>query len=110
MRPLLLIIALTCSWPATVMAQPDSSLYEQVDTLIQLSRAIINKDVDKGDSLATEALTIARQLHYAIGEANARSQLGMIHFHRGNNKEAIKQYLAALKLYEQEHLQRTVPY
>ena len=94
----------------TVIAQTDSARYAQVDTLVNLSRGIVNINIDKADSLAREALKLAVAEHYLQGEANASSQLGMIYFHRGNNKEAIKYYLAALKIYERSQLENTLQY
>lgn len=109
MKPLL-IITFLCAGLATVNAQPDTTQHAQVDSLVRLSKAVINNDVDKGDSLAQEALRLAIRSGYAVGEANALSQLGIAHFHRGNNKEAIRQYLEALKVYDREKLAHDFQY
>src|SRR5690349_21396666 len=110
MKPLLLITLLFCSGLATVSAQSDSSLHAQVDSLVRSSKAVINHDVEKSDSLAQEALRLAIRSGYAVGEANALSQLGLAHFHRGNNKEAIRQYLEALKAYDRGKLAHDFQY
>ena len=110
MRSLFLLFFIICFGAVTVKAQTDSARYAQVDTLVNLSRGIVNINIDKADSLAREALKLAVAERYPQGEANASSQLGMIYFHRGNNKEAIKYYLAALKIYERSQLENTLQY
>jgi tetratricopeptide (TPR) repeat protein len=82
----------------------------QVDTLIARSRKTINIDVDRGDSLVQAALTLAQQIGYGRGEAYAHAQHGLAEFYRGNNKEAVKAYLQALRIYEKNKLPTDLTY
>jgi len=82
----------------------------QVDTLIARSRGAMNQQVDLADSLAHAALTLAQEHHYARGEAHAYAQIGLASFYRSDNKEAVKAYLQALKIYEQSQLDNDLIY
>lgn len=97
------LLALSSAWSL----QRDSSRHALVDTLVARSRKIMNHDIDRADSLAREAAKIAGKLGYDHGNAMAHSQLGLAHYYRGNNKEAIKEYLEALKGFEQAGDQNT---
>jgi tetratricopeptide (TPR) repeat protein len=88
----------------------DATPQAQVDTLIAHSRKTMNLDVDRGDSLAGAALTLALQTGYTRGEAHAHAQQGLADFYRGNNKEAVKAYLEALKTYEKNKLPTDLVY
>jgi len=73
----------------------------RVDTLNKLSRQAINiGKYAEADSLAKEALRMAKTLNFKEGQALAYARIGVIYYDVSNYPEAMKNYINALKIYE----------
>jgi len=70
---------------------------EKVKTLNELAWEYSSLDLAKGAAYCQTSIALATQLHFLKGRGSAYNTLGNIHSDQGNNKEALNDYLLALK-------------
>jgi tetratricopeptide (TPR) repeat protein len=83
-------------------ALPKTTGKEKVDVLNQLSEKYQNTAPKQARKYAQEAMELAQDLAYTLGEALAYKNIGVVYHLQGNNSQAIEFFLKALKLYEKE--------
>ncbi len=72
-----------------------------VDSLLAISRANINTDLQKALEAARQALTLAKTIHYKQGIAYGYYLAGANYKRLGNHTRSLKHYLTALDLYDE---------
>lgn len=93
------------------LAEAQTKTKEQVivDSLNQLFREKQLSDFNQAKELVDQALTLAIETDYPLGQATARSNLGLVYFRNNNNRKAIEQYFAALQIYDEKNLDKNTP-
>ncbi len=69
---------------------------EEVDLLIDISKAKWAVSLEKSLSYATQALQLAEELNYPGGQADALNRIGNVHYYLRNKTDAHKNYRKAL--------------
>ncbi len=83
-------------------AYPQTQDVRRIDSLNLLCSKIERSDLNAADSMATLVLRESREIGYKNGEGGALSNLAQVQVRRGNNKLAVEQLFAALKIYESQ--------
>jgi tetratricopeptide (TPR) repeat protein len=105
---LILSLIYSTTW---VRAQENSIEETQIDSLNNLFNEIYTADPGRAEKVATDALNRSIQSQYLLGEANSRSNLGIIYFNQGDHAKALETCFAALKIYDKdEKFQNTTAY
>lgn len=87
---------------SALRAQTSQVLLAEIDSLNKRFNTTVNEHPELADSLNKLALQQATELNYLKGKANATSNKGVLDFHKGNYKQAIELFFAALKLYDED--------
>jgi len=81
---------------------PEQQAEERVNTLNRLSISLCYKKFDESEQYATEAMTLAKELDYQEGIADAYRNYGHIAFYQSNFPDALNYYLESLHLFEKQ--------
>ena len=87
---------------------PDQMLEERVNTLNLLGVTHFYKDTKLSIQYTDEAISLAKELNYKEGMADAFRNYGLISFMQGNFSQALNNFLDALSLYEKTKMKRMV--
>jgi tetratricopeptide (TPR) repeat protein len=98
---LLLAIVITVQ-NNTLFAQSKQEKQANVDSLNATFNNLQQTDFKKAEEVTNEALKLSIESGYLFGEANARTNLSVIHYRKGNYTKAIEQCFEAIKIYEKE--------
>ena len=96
MNKLLLFIIILIS--QQVLSQTDTV---KINALNKRSENLSKVDVDSSSYLAQEALTLAKQTNFKRGIAAATKNLAICNYVNGKSDIAIKQFIEAIKLFEE---------
>lgn len=80
------------------MSQTDTA---KINTLNKRSENLSKVDVDSSSYLAQEALTLAKEVNFKRGIAAATKNLAICNYVNGKSDIAIKQFIEAIKLFEE---------
>ena len=81
-----------------VLSQTDTV---KINELNKRSENLSKVDVDSSSYLAQEALTLAKQVNFKRGIASATKNLAICNYVNGKSDIAIKQFIEAIKLFEE---------
>lgn len=73
----------------------------RVNQLLKNSTDILNKTPDEGLRLAEEAIQLASELGYKMGEAKGYKNIGIGHYFKGDFSEVVASWLKSISLFEE---------
>jgi tetratricopeptide (TPR) repeat protein len=101
-KAILLLAVIVTALNNNLFAQSKQEKQAHVDSLNAVFNDLQQTDFKKAEELTNEALKLSIESGYLFGEANARTNLSVVHYRKGNYTKAIEQCFEAIKIYDKE--------